>query len=874
MFVQSERAPVSYLPIEISGLDANGNPIGPFWAIASCRGFLFLFANPSQDFWRLDTDTLTATEIKSITDPQTATWAHGTDVYYTMPRTQSGNLRRNGLGVRHENITAEGGSRATGYGSWILPPGSDTALRDDLIESRAAASDGTTGWLFTPTNLYRFTPTSSPAPVLVGAHGLTNPTAAAWHAGQLLVATDDGLRHVIVAGSTIRSTTSPIQIPSGLRGLVSHNGSLWGVDAARAYIFGWGEQLQPETLSLDVDWNDDASFADAEQIPDGKLLSCIVTLGHRPNARDKYRPVTAAGEVLLDNSDDRYTAGASTVYTIAQLSSEHRCRLRLGSAVLFDGVLWSIQHFGVTAKARLRGRGQEALTSDIDHDGSPTTKFEPLEIPLRRAAAPTAFAPATLAQRAAANTGAVYRTSSSFGAQVNADARYVGKLADFLQTLGVISASVPFEDELGQIGFLPRGRGASTGSAADTLDANDLLISDFAVVEAVEQLVTSIDFLERSSGTESAVGKFALMTELNTRFYAKNIPAGGSNSPIGGGSIRHTAVLLLGDEPPPTGAAQFARSLGLTLPAVEAPASREYYATSGLNSNVVYAHHTVDNADERVRTIESLSTTDAAVRARSLGTQATQDVIEARNRGNDRDGIYQGQGQGQSAPYIYRPGNIRVVATRNDHWLDGGGDNADVSVSSHWLSPPYQAVAILFRVVNGGSLLYSQIAQAQQAASSEFGVYPFEAQLVLPGAQQAAWSAALGKLGSVPKEVSVVLPLWQTTAKRTARVAEIRMGKLYELDLRNWFGGQVRERGYCIGLRYEIKLGKVPTVRALFLLEALRARASERLTLRGEPVTLSADNLVLGTVAPAGGGGNPLTLLGDELSLGGDTLTL
>ena len=226
-----------YTSHAISGTDQGGNPIGEVWAVASVGGMLRIWANPSQDYWTLSPTTYVATEITDSFGPQHAAFTFGSYTYTLNPTTPTGDrLRNTDAWAFTPSARLPNGGSMQGI----------SAAEERQI--RAAASDGTTIWVFTDRNLYTATlrdPSQPNRPnfdlVLVGPHGLTEVSAAAyWPAlGGVIVGAGGGLRILNPAQRTSQPLVS--EAPAGLRSLTVHGGALLGVTAAALVRFDASE---------------------------------------------------------------------------------------------------------------------------------------------------------------------------------------------------------------------------------------------------------------------------------------------------------------------------------------------------------------------------------------------------------------------------------------------------------------------------------------------------------------------------------------------------------------------------------------------------------------------------------------------------------
>lgn len=320
----------------VTGTDRGGNPIGALWAVLPfANGEIALLANPSQDLWRLDLDTLTATEITNKFGPFTASmiWdAEGSEIgYAALPRAAGGRRRGQGRSVERffPNFVTRHNLDRTGF------KGGET---DDVVESRAMAAQlGGNAYLWTATNLYRILSGNFDVRLL-GPHGLADVQAAVWY-GPLR-------KFVVYAAGALRtynvhSRTSEFyrHAPRGIRSLFVHDGDLWGVTEDSLIEFDQLNavgQVQPpvpsantyalieEGLAPDLDLNELRPL-----LPRGATTHWTPASNYHSSSNRSYRAIVlhtteSRGLSAVDwfQSEE---SGASTHYLVTETGDIYQC---------------------------------------------------------------------------------------------------------------------------------------------------------------------------------------------------------------------------------------------------------------------------------------------------------------------------------------------------------------------------------------------------------------------------------------------------------------------------------------------------------------------------------------------------------------------
>ena len=234
----------------VTGETQTGNPIRELWAAQPLdNGNILLFANPSQEQWSLNPDTGVATYLRDGRGPQTASmiWdgtQDGRRIYAAFPRSgreigTTGNLRGGGRQL-HTNLATNGADagRRNFRGGDI----------SDVANSRAMVGIiGGVGYMWTTVNLYRInrdTTNGDPLLELIGPHGLTDITAAAYFENQFIVFASGELRTYDVDTQT-SAYYGPA--PADLRNLFVRNGVLMGLSERHLITFDMTPQVAEGT---------------------------------------------------------------------------------------------------------------------------------------------------------------------------------------------------------------------------------------------------------------------------------------------------------------------------------------------------------------------------------------------------------------------------------------------------------------------------------------------------------------------------------------------------------------------------------------------------------------------------------------------------
>ena len=91
-------------------------------------------------------------------------------------------------------------------------------------------------------------------------------------------------------------------------------------------------------LTVTIDWDDDGSFETSEIVPKADLLGVSVFYGcDTVSDVTAVRLASAMGRLTLNNFDRKYSPGVSTVYSIAQLTRRHLCRISHGTETVWEG---------------------------------------------------------------------------------------------------------------------------------------------------------------------------------------------------------------------------------------------------------------------------------------------------------------------------------------------------------------------------------------------------------------------------------------------------------------------------------------------------------------------------------------------------------
>ena len=239
--------------VEIPVTSSTSPPIGELWAaqpIDTPANSAILFAQPSQDIWRLNLSTGVAAEIRNGFGPQTASmrWdgnSDGEKIWAAFPKTPNRRSLRGG-GRQLQGVNLDGSDhRRIGFSG---------GATEDVVESRAMAGIiGGDAYLWTAANLYRIARDTTQADLqltLIGDHGLGDVTAAAyWPSAQrFIVCANDRL---LFFDPTDRSTEPVLSatLPS-TRGLFVAGGQLYAVGETSIARFDSATLVAPSAQQI------------------------------------------------------------------------------------------------------------------------------------------------------------------------------------------------------------------------------------------------------------------------------------------------------------------------------------------------------------------------------------------------------------------------------------------------------------------------------------------------------------------------------------------------------------------------------------------------------------------------------------------------